>query len=409
MTGDLLPGEQITPVLSARSKLAAHLYPEKFKQHVMEPSIDLESIRKDIGSEGHDLLVDRLLYWLKENDAELGDMRGPDGKMVSAEVGLKAAGIETYDQVIAGYADDPAVQEALVDALQRAEADVQDWASTPTSREITEVSSYDPLGEAKEWYSKLSDGDRQDMLLSEFKGLTEAYLESEMPALKAFKQMMAMEGPGLDPDRHVLYADSEKLATDLKNVTDDIDVLRFSLQTLHDRRRPANMNEMLMRSFNCMEAWANKVKTSRSLGETIGMDFRKNFINALEGVPEVGKQVQANRPPAGIENAPFLQRMKSKLTTKSDPYSGEDPTGTAGACCRRSGVHGGEPGRDAVSASGLPHDEGCARFLLQAGYGVGEDEDQLPRDGHLLPGFRGLPRLPHHAGHVPSGFLLGED
>ena len=82
---------------------------------------------------------------------------------------------------------------------------------------ITEVSAYDPLSAAKEWFAKLTNEDRSQMLLSEFNGLTEAFLEAEMPSLKAYRQMMALQGEGI-PTETTLSPDVETLVRDLKGL-----------------------------------------------------------------------------------------------------------------------------------------------------------------------------------------------
>lgn len=188
---------------------------------------------------------------------------------------------------------------------------------------ITEVSAYDPLSAAKEWFAKLTNEDRSQMLLSEFNGLTEAFLEAEMPSLKAYRQMMALQGEGI-PTETTLSPDVETLVGDLKGVTDDIDVLRHAFETLHNSPAPATVADMITRSFNCMEVWANKVKVSRTLGDTIGLDFRRKLIAALKDNPEISRQLQANMPPTAGQDRSLTQRVKAALTTKSDPYAGVD-------------------------------------------------------------------------------------
>lgn len=200
----------------------------------------------------------------------------------------------------------------------KAPAEVYTPEVPATTQTATTTHRFDPMAEAKEWFDNLSPDEKTNLLEQEFHALTQAFLEAEMPSLKAYRTLMNLDVPGQTPPSG-LSPEGEKMAGDLKYLNDELEVLRADMTALHNSS-PTTVGAMMMKSFYTLENWANKVSTSRRVADHISTNFRRKLIDSLGLTP---KPRPTPSPQPGRLHPSMLDTAKDKFirAIDEDPYT----------------------------------------------------------------------------------------
>ena len=153
----------------------------------------------------------------------------------------------------------------------------------PSGATTTQATTrFDPQAEANAWFNKLTPKAKEKLLVDEFNSLTDAFLEGEMPSLKAFRALMA-----LDPSmpQELTSSAAKELVGDVQHLNSSLEVIRNDLDYLHNSK-PTTIGGMMARSGVALHLWAGKVQASRRVADHVSANFREMLIDALGLTPK---------------------------------------------------------------------------------------------------------------------------
>lgn len=244
---------------------------EKAKSDFLD-SMDLGALQRSLES-GEDLPWSDLIdHWTKKLQANGIDVTSLPA-FTKASAASKSSMRDLFGALMADVTDAP----VHVDGVTHLPG------GSTTSRK------FDPMAEANSWFNGLTPDDKGKILEDEFKALTEAFLEGEMPSLKAFRALMA-----LDPSQpqELTSSAAQALVGDVQHLNNSLETIRNDLNFLHNSQ-PTTVGGMMLRAGVAMRLWASKVETSRRVADHVSANFREMLVEALGLTPK-----KVSRPPA---------------------------------------------------------------------------------------------------------------